>query len=50
MLLSHQTNPTQKAIEKGEERRDRAIVNATVRTGRSPLRPADWYGVPVAKE
>ena len=36
-----------------EERKDRAIVNETVRTGRGPLRPAgtaDEYGVPVAEE
>jgi hypothetical protein len=36
-----------------EERKDRAIVNETVRTGRTPLRPAgsaDRYGVPRADE
>jgi hypothetical protein len=36
-----------------EERKDRAIVNETVRTGRTPLRPAgsaDQYDVPVAEE
>lgn len=36
-----------------EERRDRAIVNEAVRTGRGPLRPAgsaDLYGVPIAEE
>ncbi|MGY8706155.1 hypothetical protein RAD16_10500 [Bradyrhizobium sp. 18BD] len=36
-----------------EERCDRAIVNETVRTGRSPLRPAgsaDRYGVPLAED
>jgi hypothetical protein len=35
-----------------EERKDRAIVNETVRTGRTPLRPAgsaDKYGVPRAR-
>jgi hypothetical protein len=35
-----------------EERNDRAIVNETVRTGRTPLRPAgsaDKYGVPTAR-
>ncbi|MGX4770335.1 hypothetical protein ACWAUC_11090 [Bradyrhizobium guangdongense] len=34
-----------------EERRNRDVVNETVRTGRSPLRPpgsADQYGVPLA--
>jgi hypothetical protein len=33
-----------------EERKDRAIVNETVRTGMTPLRPAgsaDQYGVPL---
>jgi hypothetical protein len=33
------------------ERKDRAIVNETVRTGRTPLRPAgtaDQYRVPIA--
>lgn len=36
-----------------EERKDRAIVNETVRTGQTPLRPAgsaDRYGVPKAEE
>jgi hypothetical protein len=36
-----------------DERNDRAIVNETVRTGRSPIRPAgsaDKYGVPKAME
>jgi hypothetical protein len=36
-----------------DERKDRAIVNETVRTGRTPLRPAgsaDRYGVPIATE
>jgi len=36
-----------------EERKDRAIVNDAVRTGRTPLRPAgsaDHYGVPLAEE
>jgi hypothetical protein len=36
-----------------EERKDRALVNETVRTGRGPLRPpgsADRYGVPRAVE
>jgi hypothetical protein len=36
-----------------EERKDRAIVNETVRTGKTPLRPAgsaDQYGVPWAEE
>jgi hypothetical protein len=36
-----------------EERKDRAILNETVRTGRTPLRPAgsaDRYGVPRAEE
>jgi hypothetical protein len=35
-----------------DERKDRAIVNETVRTGRTPLRPAgsaDKYGVPRAR-
>ena len=35
------------------ERKDRALVNETVRTGRGPLRPAgtaDQYGVPLATE
>lgn len=36
-----------------EERQDRTIVNETVWTGRSPLRPAgsaNRYGVPIAEE
>lgn len=36
-----------------EERKDRAIVNETVRTGRSPVRPAgmaDQYDVPLAED
>jgi hypothetical protein len=36
-----------------DERKDRAIVNETVRTGRTPRRPAgsaDRYGVPIAEE
>jgi hypothetical protein len=36
-----------------EERKDRAIVNETVRTRMTPLRPAgsvDRYGVPRAEE
>ena len=36
-----------------EERKDRALVNETVRTQRSPRRPAgtaDQYGVPLATE
>jgi hypothetical protein len=36
-----------------DERKDRAIVNETLRTGRTPLRPAgsaDLYGVPIAEE
>jgi hypothetical protein len=36
-----------------DERKDRAIVNETVRTGRTPLRlagSADRYGVPMATE
>lgn len=36
-----------------DERRDRAIVNAAMRTGGSPWRPAgtaDRYGVPIAEE
>jgi hypothetical protein len=36
-----------------EERKDREIVNETVRTGRTPLRPAgsaDQYDVPKASE
>jgi hypothetical protein len=36
-----------------EERKDRAIVNETVRTRQTPLRPAgsaDYYGVPKATE
>lgn len=35
-----------------DERKDRAVVNETVRTGRTPLRPAgsaDKYGVPKAR-
>jgi hypothetical protein len=35
-----------------DERKDRAIVNETVRTGMTPLRPAgsaDKYGVPRAR-
>ena len=36
-----------------EERKDRALLNETVRTGRSPKRPAgtaDQYDVPVAAD
>jgi hypothetical protein len=36
-----------------EERKDRALVNETVRTGLGPFRPvgsADQYGVPLAEE
>jgi hypothetical protein len=36
-----------------EARKDRAIINKAVRTGRSPLRPAgsaDRYGVPIAEQ
>ena len=36
-----------------EERKDRALLNETVRTGRSPLRvagTADQYDVPLAPE
>jgi hypothetical protein len=36
-----------------DERKDRAIVNETVRTGHAPRRPpgtADQYGVPVAAD
>jgi hypothetical protein len=36
-----------------EERKDRALLNETVRTGRSPRRPAgtaDQYDVPVAAD
>jgi hypothetical protein len=36
-----------------EERKNRAVVNETVRTQISPLRPAgsaDRYGVPMAEE